>query len=167
MGEIVNRVANSSLITIDLEELRPQGVRHVLDLSQWLEQGFILREKEFRKALTAHDWTTYTDAYVAVSCQTEAVLPAWASLLVTTYLSKARWVVWGDLAFLEQCLFSTIIGQMDTRPYTNKPLIIKGCSDPTIPQSAYVALIRKLQPVAKSLFFGEACSSVPLYKAKK
>ncbi len=167
MEEIVNRVAKSPLITIDLEELRVVGERHIVDLSVWLEEGFILREKEFRQALAEHDWTPYQNAFVAVQCSSEAVLPAWAALLVTTYLRSAKMVVWGDEKDLEKALYTHSIAAMDMADYDNKPLIIKGCSDPAVPQSAYLDLIRKLQPVAKSIFFGEACSSVPLFKAKK
>lgn len=167
MGEIVNRVASSSLITVDLEELRPEGKRHLIDISQWLESGFILREKEFRQTLSEHPWSQYNNAFVAVDCTTEAVLPAWASLLVATYLQDAQQVVWGNGMALEQSLFSKAIENLDITLYQDQPLIIKGCSDVTVPQAAYLQLIRKLQPVAKSLFFGEACSSVPLYKAKK
>ena len=167
MGEIVNRVASSSLITVDLEELRPEGKRHLIDISHWLESGFILREKEFRQTLSEHAWSQYKNAFVAVDCTTEAVLPAWASLLVATYLQDAQQVVWGNGMALEQSLFSKAIENLDITLYQDQPLIIKGCSDVTVPQAAYLQLIRKLQPVAKSLFFGEACSSVPLYKAKK
>ena len=167
MEEIVNRVAQSPLITIDLEELRPLGERHIVDLSVWLEKGFILREKEFRQALTEHDWTLYQSAYVAIQCSSEAVLPAWATLLVATYLFPAKVVVWGDEMDLEKALYTHSIAAMDISTYAEKPLIIKGCSDPSVPQSAYLDLSRKRQPVAKSIFFGEACSSVPLFKAKK
>ena len=167
MGEIVNRVSSSSLITVDLEELRPEGKRHLMDISQWLESGFILREKEFRQTLAEHAWSQYKNAFVAVNCTTEAILPAWASLLVATYLQDAQQVVWGNGMALEQFLFSKAIENLDITLYQDQPLLIKGCSDATVPQAAYLQLIRKLQPVAKSLFFGEACSSVPLYKAKK
>ena len=167
MAAIVNRVAKSPLVTIDLESLRPPGDRHVIDMAQWLEEGCILREKDFRQALAEHNWTPYDNQIVGVHCSTDAVLPAWAALLVTTYLREARQVVWGDSAALEQALYAAVVNELNVEPYINKPLIIKGCSDPSIPQSAYLALIRKLQPIAKSLFFGEACSSVPLYKAKK
>lgn len=167
MAAIVNRVAKSPLVTIDLESLRPPGDRHVIDMAQWLEEGCILREKDFRQALAEHNWTPYDNQIVGVHCSTDAVLPAWAALLVTTYLNATRQVVWGDQRRLEEVLYQAVITAMDVEPYTDKPLIIKGCSDPSIPQSAYLALIRKLQPIAKSLFFGEACSSVPLYKAKK
>jgi len=167
MEEIINRVAKSPLITIDLEELRPSGNRLVVDLAQWLESGCILREKEFRQALISHDWSQYHNQFVAVQCSSEAVLPAWASLLVTTYLQAAQLVVWGDIHQLEQAIYDQAIAALDSQNYHGKPLIIKGCSDPSVPQSAYIGLIRKLQPIAKSLFFGEACSSVPLCKVKK
>ena len=167
MAAIVNRVAKSPLVTVDLEALRPSGVRHLIDMTQWLEEGWILREKVFRQALADHNWAPYADQTVAVFCSSEAILPAWAALLVTTYLNKAKQVVWGDSVALEHALYLAVIEDLKEEDYADKPLIIKGCSDPSIPQSAYLALIRKLQPIAKSLFFGEACSSVPLYKAKK
>ena len=165
---IVNRVAESALITFDLEDLFVEGVRTEVDLSRWLDQGFILREKEFRAALKSHDWSTYQDQLIALSCSTDAILPAWASLLVATYLQPyAKKTVMGTLNDLEVQLFTEKIQALDTAPFKGQPLIIKGCSDKTVPQQAYIQLIDKLQPVVKSLFYGEACSSVPLYKKKK
>ncbi len=164
-GEIVNRVAKSPLITFDLEEHYPTGERKTLDLSQWLEQGFILREKEFRSALKAFDFSPYKDAYVALYCSTEALLPAWAHLLVSSHLHQiAKKVVWGTLVDLESAIFQSLIEALDPTPYQGKPVIIKGCADKNIPATAYVALVEKLQPHVKSLMYGEACSSVPLYK---
>lgn len=167
-GEIVNRVAQSQLITIDLEQFYPKGKRAILDIAQWLDNGMVLREKEFRAQLKAHDWSVYQDQFIALHCSTEAILPAWASLLVTTYLQPyARKVVLGNLKDLEVQLFAEEIQLLDLSPYKDQPVIIKGCSEKTVPQDAYVQLIAKLQPVVKSLFYGEACSSVPLYKKKK
>ena len=164
-GEIVNRVAKSPLITFDLEKLYPAGERKTLDLSQWLEQGFILREKEFRSALKTFDFSPYKDAYVALYCSTEALLPAWAHLLVSIHLQQiAKKVVWGTLVDLETAIFQSLIEALDPTPYQGKPVIIKGCTDKNIPATAYVALVEKLQPHVKSLMYGEACSSVPLYK---
>jgi hypothetical protein len=163
--EIVNRVAKSPLITFDLEDFYPEGERRSIDMSQWLEQGFILREKEFRLALKNVDFKAYENTYVAINCSTEALLPAWASLLVTTHIQPfAKKVVLGSLQDLEQQIFEKIITQLDTTPFENKPVIIKGCSKRNIPAASFVSLIQKLQPHAKSLFYGEACSSVPLYK---
>ena len=163
--EIVNRVAKSPLITFDLEDFYPEGERRSIDMSQWLEQGLILREKEFRIALKNVDFKAYENTYVAINCSTEALLPAWASLLVTTHIQPfAKKVVLGSLEDLERQIFEEIISQLDTTPFVNKPVIIKGCAEKNIPAAAFVSLIQKLQPHAKSLFYGEACSSVPLHK---
>lgn len=168
MDAIVNRVAESALITFDLEKLYQIGQRQSIDLSQWLYEGLILKEKDFRAQLNVHDWSVYQDQFVALYCSTEAILPAWASLLVTSHLQPySRKVVMGTLEDLEVQLFSEEIQLLDVTPFKDKSVIIKGCSDKTVPQDAYVQLIAKLQPIVKSLFYGEACSSVPLYKKKK
>ena len=165
---IVNKVAQSALITIDLEEHIPQGTRTFIDLSQWLEEGFILREKPFREALKGHNWTQYQGHHIALGCTSDAIMPAWATLLVASCVQPfASTLVLGNVMDLEQKLFSEYIQSMDLTPYQNKSIIIKGCSDATIPQDAYIQLAQRLQSVAKSLFYGEACSSVPLWKAKK
>ncbi len=167
-GPIVNKVAQSALITFDLEEHVPFGTRTFIDIAQWLEEGFFLREKPFREVLKGHDWTQYQDHHIALDCTSDAILPAWASLLVTVYLQPyAQTLVLGTLIDLEQKLFCDCIRAIDLAPYQNKPIIIKGCSDANIPKDAYIQLIQRLQGVAKSLFYGEACSSVPLWKAKK
>ena len=166
-NEIVNRVAKSALITFDLEQHSPEGQRLRWDLSQWLDQGFVLREKEFRAALNRTDFSPYHDSYVALHCSTDALLPAWAMLLVTSHLLPyAKKVVVGSLADLEIAIFSDVIAQLDLGPFRDKPVIIKGCSEKVIPETSFIALIQHLQPVVKSLFYGEACSSVPLYKRK-
>ena len=168
MDPIVNRVAESALITFDLEKFYQIGQRQSIDLSQWLYEGLILKEKDFRAQLNAHDWSVYQDQFVALNCSTEAILPAWASLLVTSQLQPySRKVVMGTLEDLEVQLFSEEIQLLDVTPFKDKPVIIKGCSDKTVPQDAYVQLITKLKPIVKSLFYGEACSSVPLYKKKQ
>lgn len=163
--EIINRVANSSLVTFDLEELYPEGKRVALDISQWLWQGMVLKEKEFRDALQRMDMEPYTDAYVALYCSTDAIIPAWAYLLVSVRLSPVtRKVIVGSPEELETLLFSELINSLDLSSYANKPVIIKGCSHKPIPQNAYLLLAQRLQPIAKSIMYGEACSSVPLYK---
>jgi hypothetical protein len=165
---IVNKVAQSALITFDLEEYVPKGTRTLIDLAQWLEGGFLLREKPFREELKGYDWSQYQDHHIALDCTSDAIVPAWASLLVAAYLKPyAQTLVLGTLIDLEQKLFWDCIRAIDLAPYQNKPIIIKGCSDPNIPKDAYIQLIQRLQGVAKSLFYGEACSSVPLWKAKK
>ncbi len=165
---IFNRVAESKLITFDLEKLYQIGDRIPIDLSQWLDKGIILREKEFRLKLKQHNWKAYRNQFVAIYCSTDAVLPAWASLLVTTYLQPyAKKVVMGTLVDLETHLFTEEIKKINISSFKDKAVIIKGCSDKKVPEDSYVQLISRLQPVVKSLFYGEACSSVPLFKKKK
>ena len=165
---IFNRVAESKLITFDLEKLYQIGDRIPIDLSQWLDKGIILREKEFRLKLKQHNWKAYRNQFVAIYCSTDAVLPAWASLLVTTYLQPyAKKVVMGTLVDLDKHLFTEEIKKINISSFKDKAVIIKGCSDKKVPEDSYVQLISRLQPVVKSLFYGEACSSVPLFKKKK
>jgi hypothetical protein len=167
MEEIVNRVAASKLEVFDLEDYYPKGKRIQLDIAQWLEEGFLLREKDFREHLKSHDWAQYQDAYVAVFCSTDAIVPAWASILVTVYLSPfAKKVVNGTIENLETALYQEILPNLDFSTYTGKPVIIKGCSQKPVPMSAYIMAAQFLQPVAKSIMYGEACSAVPLYKKK-
>ena len=139
---IVNRIAESSIITFDLEDLYQIGERKSIDLSQWLYEGLILKEKEYRAHLNAHEWSTYQDQFISLHCSTEAILPAWAFLLLTTYLQPfARKVVIGSIQDLEVQLFSEEIQLLDVNPFKDKPVIIKGCSDKTVPQDAYVKLL--------------------------
>jgi len=165
---ILNKVANSVLVNFDLESYIPKGSRTFIDISQWLEQGFLLREKPFREALITHDWKKYSRHHIALGSSTGAILPAWASLLVTSYLQPvAKIIVLGSLVELERQIFREMITELDLTPFEGKPIMIKGCSDATIPQDAYILLVQRLQSVTKSLFYGEACSSVPLWKVKK
>ena len=166
--EIVNRVAQSKLITFNLEDYYPKGQRFLFDISQWLYEGFVLREKEFRDEAKSHDWSQYQDQYVALNCSTDAIVPAWAYMLVSTYLEPyAKKVVIGDLENLESHIYQEVIDRLDVSDLKDKPVIVKGCSHKPVPKNAYVFLISKLQPVVKSLMYGEACSSVPLYKKPK
>lgn len=168
MDEIVNKVANSVLEVFDLEDYYPSGIRTQLDISQWLLDGFLLKEKDFREALKNHDWSQFQNHFVAIHCSTDAIIPAWASILVTVYLSPfARKVVVGNLTDLETSLYQEILSTLDYSKYQDKPVILKGCSKKPVPESAYIMAIQKLQPVAKSIMYGEACSAVPLYKKKK
>ena len=165
--EIINRVANSKLVTIDLEDFYPSGQSVKFDISDWLFEGLLLREKDFRDQVKNHDWSQYKDAYVALGCSTDAIIPSWAYLLLSTQLNPfAKKVIVGDLELLETVLFSEIIGNLEVDSFQGKPVIIKGCANKPIPQSAYSFLIERIQPVAKSIMFGEACSTVPLFKNK-
>jgi len=168
MDEIVNKVANSVLEVFDLEDYYPSGIRTQLDISQWLLDGFLLKEKDFRELLKNHDWSQYKNHFVAIHCSTDAIIPAWASILVTVYLSSfAKKVVVGNLTDLETSLYQEILSTLDYSKYQDKPIILKGCSKKPVPESAYIMAIQKLQPFAKSIMYGEACSAVPLYKKSK
>lgn len=165
--EIINKVAQSKLVTFDLEDYYPKGERKVLDLKDWLYEGFILREKEFRAFLAEHDWEQYADAFVALTCTTDAIVPGWAYMLVTTKLQPfAKKIVQGTLVDLETSLYQSIIANLEVSAYADIPVIIKGCSHKPVPPNAYLQLTEKLMPVAKSIMYGEACSSVPLFKRK-
>jgi len=166
--EIINRVANSKLATIDLEDFYPEGQRLSLDISQWLFEGIVLREKDFRIAINAHDWSLYKDGFVYIHCSTDAIIPGWAFMLVSLRLNEvSRKAVVGSQNDLETLIFSEIISEMDLSEYIDRPVIIKGCSHKPIPENAYVLLAQKLQSIAKSILYGEACSSVPLFKKSK
>jgi len=166
--EIVNRVAKSPIKTFNLENLYQDGKRHKIDLSQWLYEGFILKEKEFRQALKNHDWNPYKNTFIALYCSTDAIIPAWAYMLVSTYLHPiAKKVIVGNIDELNTILYAEAIQSLDLSDFKNKPVIVKGCSEKPVPQTAYLLLIQRLQPIVKSLMFGEACSAVPLYKPKK
>lgn len=168
MDEIINKVANSSLEVFDLEDYYQKGFRTEIDLSQWLLEGFLLREKDFRASLLEHDWKQYQDHFVTISCKTDAIVPAWASILVTMHLAPfAKKIISGSLEDLETSLYQDILATLDYSIYAGKPLIIKGCSKKPVPMSAYLFAAKYLQPYARSIMYGEACSAVPLYKAKK
>lgn len=167
MEEIINKVANSSLQVFDLEDYYVSGIRTQLDISQWLYEGFLLKEKDFREALKNHDWSQYQNHFVSINCSSEAILPAWASILVTTYLSLfAKKVVLGTTIDMETYLYQEVLSNIDYSVYKDKPVILKGCSKKPVPETAYVMAMQQLQPIAKSIMYGEACSAVPLYKAR-
>ncbi len=165
MDEIINRVSQSKLITFNLEDYYPKGQRVVLDIKDWLFEGFILREKDFREVLEKHDWSQYQDAYVALGCSSDAIIPGWAYMLIATKLqSYVKKVMIGNLQNLESALYQTIINELDVSSFKDRPVIIKGCSNKPVPPNAYVWATTKIQTVAKSVMYGEACSSVPLFK---
>ncbi|MDG5490917.1 DUF2480 family protein [Psychroserpens sp. SPM9] len=165
--EIINRVAQSKLMVVDLEDYYPEGERFVFDIKDWLFEGFVLREKEFRQLVKDYDWSVHQNQFVALTCSTDAIIPAWAYMLLTIELQPyVRKVCVGDLETLETSIYQDIITALDVAPYKDKPLIIKGCAHKPVPSNAYIMLSSKLKPVAKSIMYGEACSSVPLFKKK-
>jgi len=166
--EIINKVANSVLEVFDLEDYFPKQQIHSIDVSQWLVEGFILKEKDFRESLKNYDWLQYKDTYVSIYCSTDAILPAWTFALVSVYLQpQALKIVSGNKNDLLLNLYQETLNQIDFSIYDKKPVILKGCSNKPVPQEAYVLAIQKIMPYAKSVMFGEACSAVPLFKSVK
>ncbi|PWJ55267.1 uncharacterized protein DUF2480 [Dyadobacter jejuensis] len=162
---IVNRVAGSGLISLDLEDYYHPGERVIYDIKDNLFQGMILREKDFREFLKGHDWATYTDKNVAVICSEDAIVPTWAYMLLATKLEPyAHSVAFGSLEALEALLFEEAIRTLDIEPFRDKKVVVKGCSNKAVPTSAYLQITLKLKPVVQSIMFGEPCSTVPVYK---
>ena len=168
MEEIINKVANSVLEVFDLEDYYPAGNRVQIDISQWLIDGFLLKEKDFREQLNNQDWSQYQDQYVAVSCSTDAILPKWAIILLTMHLAPyAKKIIKGSVEDLDAVMYGELLPKIDYSVYKDKPVIIKGCSRKPVPMQAYVLAAQYLQPYARSIMYGEACSAVPLYKSAK
>lgn len=164
---IVNRVTESLLTTIDLEEFYPKGEVAVFDMKDHLFMGLILKEKDFREALKNLDLAPYRDKYVALTCTADAIIPMWAYMLAASYLEPvAKDVVFGDEAFLHKTLFLKNLAAINVNDYQNKRVVIKGCGDLPISETAYVEITKLLRPVVKSIMYGEPCSTVPIYKKK-
>jgi hypothetical protein len=168
MNEIVNRVANSPIITLDLEQFYRKEERLLFDLKDFLFQGLVLKENDFRTALKEIDWKVFEGKLVAISCTADAIVPNWAFMLVATYLQKyqVEFVI-GDLNALEQFLFEKSLEQLKIDSFEGKPVVVKGCSKFPVPLYAYGRVVALLQGVAKSIMYGEPCSTVPLYKASR
>ncbi len=167
-NEIINKVASSGLTEFNLEDFYPKGERAVFDLKEFLWQGLILKEKEFREALKSFDWVKYQNKYVAVLCSADAIVPSWAFMLAAVHLEPyAKRIVFGTSEALESVLYNDALSKLDIEKYRGEKIIIKGCSKYPVPESAYVEITRLLRPVVKSIMYGEACSTVPLYKSKE
>lgn len=163
--EIVNRVAKSGLITLNLEEFYPEGERVLYDIKENLWEGIALKEKNFRAFVREHDWSQYQGKFVALHCSVDAIVPTWAYMLLATKLSPfAKRVVFGDLETMETVLFEEALQDVKVKDYEDARIVIKGCSDKVVPPSAYVKLTEMLRPYAKVIMYGEPCSTVPLYK---
>ncbi len=164
---IVNKVAESGLISFDLEQYYPKSPRKVFDLKDHLFMGLILKEKDFRAALLQIDWSEYTGADVAITCSADAIIPMWAYMLVASYLEPvANYVFVGtETALISQLLLKNIEA-IDATEYTDQRIVVKGCGEVPVPESAYVAITNKLRPVAKSIMYGEPCSTVPIFKKR-
>ena len=165
--EIVNKVAQSGLVTIDLEDLYIPGERVLFDMKDWLFQELILKEKDFREKLKSHDWNQYENKFVALTCSVDAVVPTWAYMLVATQLKPlAKKITFGNLLKLEEEIFDEAISKLNPENYKDQKVVIKGCSNIDVPVSAYVNLTALLRPVVKSIMYGEPCSTVPVFKRK-
>jgi hypothetical protein len=163
----VNKVAQSGLVTLDPASFYPEGDRVVYDIKDNLFMELILREKDFREFVKTHDWVQYEGKNVAITCTADAIVPAWAYMLLANKMAPyAREVVFGNADVLETVLFEKSMAKMDVEEYRDKRIVIKGCGDTPVPVSAYVELTKKLTPVVKSLMFGEPCSTVPIYKKR-
>jgi hypothetical protein len=164
---IVNRVAASGLVTIDLEEYYPKGETEIFDLKDYLFRGLILKEKDFRTALQEMDWEQYRDKNVSITCSADAIIPRWAFMLAAIYLQPvAKEIVFGDEKTLQQTLLLKNLSAIKAEDYLDKRVIVKGCGDVDIPEAAYVEITNKLRPFVKSIMYGEACSNVPIFKKK-
>ena len=164
-GEIVNRVEKSGLMTIDLDEIKLPNNIFEIDIRKWLFEGLFLKEKDFRNNIKEHNWSTYTDAYVYVHCSSDAIIPTWAYMLISSRLENFTdlVIIGNEKKFFEK-YFEDTLNSIDYSIYEGKSVIIKGCSEKKIPISAYHILTTKLKPLAKSIMFGEACSAVPVFK---
>ncbi|HZH67724.1 MAG TPA: DUF2480 family protein [Chitinophagales bacterium] len=165
--ELVNRVAQSGIVTIDLEQLIDDHQIVELDISQFLFKGLLLREKEFRTALRTYDWEQFRDKTVAVFCSTDAIVAQWAYMLISNHLMNiAKDFYWGTKDIVWQEILIQTIRQLDQEEYHDKRIIIKGCGKRPLPDAAYLEITKRLLPIVKTLMFGEACSTVPVYKKR-
>lgn len=164
--QIKNKVADSGLVDFNLEDYYPKGERVLIDIKAQLWHELILREDDFRAYIKDTNWAQYQDKYVAITCTVDAIIPLWAYMLVASAVEPyAKKVVFGDLKALEIALFIDALRSIDAEEFRDKRVIVKGCSKYPVPESAYIDITTKLRPVVKSLMFGEACSTVPVYKA--
>jgi hypothetical protein len=168
MSELVNKVAQSALVTLNLEELIHPGERVVYDIKDNLFMGLILKEKDFRAFIKDNDWSVYAGKNVAVINSADAIVPTWAYMLLAIKLQPFvnRYVL-GDLTALEQALFQEAIARIDPEEYRDAKVVVKGCGQIPVPNFAYVEIMKILLPVASSVMYGEPCSTVPLYKKPK
>lgn len=168
MEEIVNKVAASGLISLDLADYYPREEEvEVFDIRGFLFMEMILKEKDFRAGMQSLDWDKYRDKNVAITCTADAIIPRWAYMLIASYLQPvARDLAFGDAAFLKKQLMLKRLSQIDLEEFRDQRIVIKGCGDIDIPAEAFVEITRLLRPVVRSILYGEPCSTVPVYKRK-
>jgi hypothetical protein len=167
-AEFVNKVSESGIITLDLEDFYPKDETAVFDMKDYLFMELILKEKDFRETMKNLDLTQYKDKNIALTCSADAVIPVWAYMLVASYLQPvAKEIVFGDADFLHKTLFLKNIEKIKAEDYRDQRVVIKGCGELPISETAYVAITNQLRPVVKSIMYGEPCSTVPVYKKPK
>ena len=165
--EIKNRVAESGLITIDLEQFLPESEIVEFDIRPFLFMDQILRERDFREKLNVHDWSMYSGKHVAVYCSVEAIIPAWAYMTIAVHLSETSLSIYqGTATAMLKYMIITSIRKMDIQAYHQKRVLVKGCGEKGIDAYAYLEVTLQLLPVVKSIMYGEACSAVPVFKRK-
>jgi hypothetical protein len=168
MSEIVNKVQQSKLETVDLEKFAAGVTVHELDLKDFLFQGLILKEGEFREKMDAHDWSQYDGVYLAVFCSTDAIIPKWAFMLVVQYAENyAEDVFFGSKKDAYREIFRKKLDQVEWSRYEDRFVLLKGCSKMDVPADVYMYATKKLLPHVRKLMYGEACSNVPVYRRKK
>jgi hypothetical protein len=162
---LTNKVAQSGLISFDLANYYHKGERVLYDIKDNLFHGLMLKEKDFREFIKQHDWAQYEGKNVAIICSADAIVPTWAFMLLATKIEPyANMLVFGDLNELENALFRQALSAIDLNEFKDQRIVIKGCGDIPVPVSAYVEITRLFRPIAKSIMYGEPCSTVPLYK---
>ena len=163
--EIINKVSRIPIHNIDISSFIPKNRRVVFDIKQWLKNDLILIEKDFRNKIKEFNWDIYSDKLVSIQCSNDAIIPDWAFILVSSKLKEHKVTNFiGSLESMEEYLIYNSISKHDFSAYENKTIIIQGCSNELIPKSCYSLLIEKLQPIVKKILFGEACSSVAIFK---
>lgn len=164
---IVNKVAQSGLITVDLADFAPEKDIVVYDIKENLFHGLILREKEFREFIKSHNWNLYSDKHIGIVCTADAIVPTWAyMLLANKFDAVAVSVHFGDEDEVRSFLFEKALSHIDYEKYANQRIVVKGCGEIPIPTSAFVTFTSALSKVAKSIMYGEPCSTVPVFKRK-
>jgi len=162
---IVNKVSESGLITLDLEQYYPRDTVALFDLKDYLFMGLILKEKDFREALKNLDWDAYRNKYVGVTCSADAIIPPWAYMLAAAYLQPvAKDVIMGNEKEVHKTIFLQNIQGIDVNEFTGQRVVVKGCGETPIGEFAYMEITKRLRPVAKTIMYGEPCSTVPIYK---
>ncbi len=163
----INKVSESGIITLNLEDFYPKQSIILFDMKDYLFMGLILKEKDFRESLKNLDLAIYTDKIVAITCSADAVIPMWAYMLAASYLQPvAQYLSFGTVAQLTEQVLLKNIGAMPVENFSDKRVVIKGCGDLPIGEAAYLLATNVLRPVAKSIMYGEPCSTVPIYKRK-